>query len=101
MGGIKLTGLDRLKVTLKLIRTDNKNNVFRHNLDLYNSMQSEQLIEKASEALDISSSELSQVINGLVTALEHYRGERLESMRPKQPEKERYQKRNVKQPSLS
>eukprot|EP01133_Synstelium_polycarpum_P003411 gene3411-3873_t len=87
LGGIKLTGLDRLKVTLKLIITGKPANAFRHNLDLYNSMQSEQLIEKASEALDISSSELSQVINGLVTALEHYRGERLESMKPKQPEK--------------
>lgn len=87
LGGIKLTGLDRLKVTLKLIITGKPANAFRHNLDLYNSVQSEQLIEKASETLDISSSELSQVINGLVTALEHYRGERLESMKPKQPEK--------------
>lgn len=54
LGGIKLTGLDRLKVTLKLIRTDNKNNAFRHNLDLYNSIQAEQLIEKSAEALDVS-----------------------------------------------
>lgn len=87
LGGIKLTGLDRLKVTLKLIQTDNKNNVFRHNLDLYNSVQTEQLIEKASEALDISSSETSTVINNLITALENYRAERLEAMKPKQPEK--------------
>jgi hypothetical protein len=43
LGGIKLTGLDRLKVTLKLIRADNKQNAFRHNLDLYNSIQTEQL----------------------------------------------------------
>lgn len=87
LGGIKLTGLDRLKVTLKLIRTDNKQNAFRHNLDLYNSLQSEQLIEKASETLDISSSETSAIVNNLITALENYRGERLESMKPKQPEK--------------
>jgi len=87
LGGIKLTGLDRLKVTLKLIRPDNKNNAFRHNLDLYNSVQTEQLIEKASEALDISSSETSTVVNNLITALENYRSERLESMKPKQPEK--------------
>jgi hypothetical protein len=33
LGGIMLTGLDRMKVTLKLIRTDNKNNAFRHNLE--------------------------------------------------------------------
>jgi len=50
-------------------------------------MQSEQLIVKAFETLDISSSEVAQAINGLVTALENYRGERLESMKPKQPEK--------------
>jgi len=87
LGGIKLTGLDRLKVTLKLILTGKPAHAFRHNLDLYNSVQSEQLIEKASEALDVSSSELSQVVNGLITALENYRSERLESMKPKQPEK--------------
>lgn len=87
LGGIKLTGLDRLKVTLKLIITGKPANAFRHNLDLYNSVQSEQLIEKASEALDVSSSELSGIINGLITALENYRSERLESMKPKQPEK--------------
>jgi hypothetical protein len=76
-----------LKVTLKLIRTDDKSNAFRYNLDLYNSMQTEQLIEKASEALDVSSSETSAVVNNLITALENYRSERLESMKPKQPEK--------------
>ncbi|WP_179416186.1 hypothetical protein HDF19_06055 [Mucilaginibacter sp. E4BP6] len=48
LGGIKLTGLDR-KVTLKLTMTDNKNIAFRHNLDLYNSIQTEQLIEKSAE----------------------------------------------------
>ena len=54
LGGVRLTGLDRLKVTLKLVRTDNRENAFRHHLDLYNSIQSEQLIEKSAEALDIS-----------------------------------------------
>ncbi|MFD0766136.1 hypothetical protein ACFQZI_14830 [Mucilaginibacter lutimaris] len=38
LGGIKLTGFDRLKVTLKLVNTDDKFNVFRHSLDLYNSI---------------------------------------------------------------
>jgi hypothetical protein len=87
LGGIRLTGLDRMKVTLKLIRTDNKNNAFRHNLDLYNSIQTEQLIEKASEALDVNTSEISTVLSNLTTALENYRAERLEAMKPKQPEK--------------
>ncbi|MET3982124.1 hypothetical protein ABIB62_004746 [Mucilaginibacter sp. UYP25] len=87
LGGIKLTGLDRMKVTLKLIRTDNKNNAFRHNLDLYNSIQAEQLIEKSAEALDVSTTEISTAISQLTTALENYRAERLEAMKPKQAEK--------------
>jgi predicted transcriptional regulator len=87
LGGIKLTGLDRLKVTLKLIRTDNKQNAFRHNLDLYNSIQTEQLIEKSAEALNVNTNEISTAISQLTTALENYRAERLEAMKPKQPEK--------------
>lgn len=30
LGGIRLTGLDRLKVTLKLFHTDNKQNAFSY-----------------------------------------------------------------------
>ena len=87
LGGIKLTGLDRMKVTLKLTRTDNKQNTFRHNLNLYNSIQTEQLIEKAAEALDMSTNEISTAISNLTTGLENYRSERLEAMKPKQVEK--------------
>jgi hypothetical protein len=87
LGGIKLTGLDRLKVTLKLISTNNRQNAFRHNLDLYNSIQTEQLIEKSAEALDMSTAEISTAISRLTTGLEDYRAERLEAMKPKQPEK--------------
>ncbi len=87
LGGIKLTGLDRLKVTLKLTITGKPSTAFRHNLDLYNSIQTEQLTEKAAEALDVSTGELSGILNGLTTALENYRAERLEAMKPKQAEK--------------
>lgn len=87
LGGIKLTGLDRLKITLKLTATGKPANAFRHNLDLYNSIQTEQLTEKVAEALDVSTNELSQIINGLTAALENYRAERLEAMKPKQAEK--------------
>jgi hypothetical protein len=87
LGGIKLTGFDRLKVTLKLVCTDAKKNAFRHSLDLYNSIQTEQLIEKSADALDIGTREISTAISQLTTALEQYRSERLEAMKPKQPEK--------------
>ena len=87
LGGIKLTGFDRLKVTLKLVCTDKKQTIFRHSLDLYNSIQTEQLIEKATDALEINTREISSAIAGLTAALENYRSDRLEAMKPKQPEK--------------
>jgi predicted transcriptional regulator len=87
LGGIKLTGLDRLKVTLKLGLIGKLNTAYRHNLDLYNGIQAEQLIEKASEMLDISTSETSKTISNLTTELENYRAARLEEMKPKQVEK--------------
>ncbi len=88
LGGIRMSGLDRLKVTLKIALTGNPSGpAFRHNLDLYNSIQMEQLTEKAAEALDISTVTLRETIDGLITALEEYRSARLEEMKPKSPEK--------------
>ena len=63
LGGIKLTGLDRLKVTLKIVRTDNKSNPFRHNIDLYNSIQTSQLIERSADFLDIATTEVSDYLD--------------------------------------
>ena len=87
LGGIKLTGFDRLKVTLKIAYDNNPHTAFRHNLDLYNSIQAEQLVEKAAEALDIAAAELARIISRLTSALENYRTERLEAMKPRQAEK--------------
>lgn len=87
LGGIKLTGLDRLKVTLKLTTTSNKHQAFHNHLYLYNSIQVEKLTEKAGEALDLSTGELNGVINRLITALEDYRNSRLEAMKLKKEEK--------------
>lgn len=86
LGGIKFTGLDRLKVTLKIVRTDNKSNPFRHNIDLYNSIQTSQLIERSADFLDIATTEVSEVISTLTTALESYRAAHLESLKPKPQE---------------
>ncbi|MCF8452746.1 MAG: hypothetical protein K9G42_06060 [Pedobacter sp.] len=54
LGGIKLTGLDRLRVTLKVVSTGDSSNAFRHNLDLYNSIQSTQVIERLADFLDLT-----------------------------------------------
>ncbi|WP_257667181.1 hypothetical protein [Parapedobacter tibetensis] len=59
LGGIKLTGLDRLRVTLKLTIQGKPGKAYRHNLDLYNGIQCGQLAERASEALDMTESELA------------------------------------------
>ena len=67
--------------------TNKPQQVFRHNLDLYNSVQAEQLIEKSAEALEVSTILISTAVQGLTAALEDYRGARLEAMKPKAPEK--------------
>jgi hypothetical protein len=59
LGGIKLTGLDRLRVTLKLTISGKPNKAYRHNLDLYNGIGCGQLAERAAEVLDVSESKLN------------------------------------------
>jgi len=87
LGGIKLTGLDRLRVTLKLTLSGKTEKTYRHNLDLYNGIQCGQLVERTAEMLDRTESEVTVLIANLTTALENYRSERLEEMKPKQAEK--------------
>ncbi|NOW99180.1 hypothetical protein [Mucilaginibacter sp. SG564] len=63
LGGIKLAGPDRLKVTLKMICTDNKQVTFRDSLDLYNHIQTAQLIDRSAETLDVSTADVNLVIS--------------------------------------
>ena len=86
LGGIKLTGLDRMKVTLKMVYTNNMQNVFRHNLDLYNVIQTGQLIERSAEALGVDASQVSDAMKELTSALETYRVEQLEALKPRPQE---------------
>ena len=44
------------------------------------------MVEKASEALDLSSAEIRGTVNALTASLETYRTSRLEAIRPKAPE---------------
>ena len=46
LGGIKLEGLDRMRVTLKIELNDSCRPPVRHNLDLYNDNQLEKFIGK-------------------------------------------------------
>jgi DNA primase len=83
LGGIKLTGLDRLRVTLKVEYRGKPLLPVRHNLDLYNHSHTEQLTSKLSEAFDMSGQVVTSVIAGLTNALEGYRAACLESLQPR------------------
>lgn len=63
LGGIRITGMDRMRVTLKLdSRTKDNALPLRHNLDLYNKSQVDQLVTQAAESLEVSTLEASHAI---------------------------------------
>jgi hypothetical protein len=69
-GGIKLSGLDRLRVTLKI---DHKGQTVRDGVDLYNDQQTEKMIRKISERFGIGSAYIGKVLAELTNELEAYR----------------------------
>ena len=88
LGGIKITGLDRLKVTVKIVATNKKNSLpIRHSLDLYHVKQVEQLTQKISETFELRSNEVEKILSELTGELEKYREERIEEMKPKKKER--------------
>jgi DNA primase len=88
LGGIKITGLDRMRVTLKIeLKVFSSSLPIRHSLDLYHTKQVEQLIEKMAGQVSSSTTEAERTISELTTALEQYRSTKLELMKPKKEEK--------------
>ena len=91
LGGIRITGLDRMKVTLKIERrvaADNhqipsSSSVIRHSLDLYHAKQVDHLCEMIASSLELRSSRARSIISQMTTALETCRERRLEAMKPK------------------
>jgi hypothetical protein len=90
LGGIKLEGLDRLRVTLKIEVINRKfehylnnpeiaNLAVRHNLDLYNDTQVEKLIRRVAERLEIGTSSIAQNLADITSQLEIYRLERIKN----------------------
>ena len=73
LGGIRLDGLDRMRVTLKIQSSEVENIAVRHNLDLYNDTQVEKLIRKTATKLEIGTSVIEAGINELIELLEKYR----------------------------
>jgi DNA primase len=98
LGGIRIAGLDRMRVTLKL-ESKTKDNALplRHNLDLYNKGQVDQLTNQAAEIFDVSTLEATHALAGLTTALEQYRQSKLESLKPKKEERRQLTDREKQQ----
>jgi hypothetical protein len=96
LGGIKLDGLDRLRVTLKIEVVNRKfkhylNNpdvadlALRQNLDLYNDTQVEKLIRKIAERLEVGSSTVAKDVADITNQLETYRLTEIEKQKENKP----------------
>jgi DNA primase len=90
LGGVKLTGLDRLRVTLKIEKIGGRhseiNTPLRHNLDLYHALQRESFQSKMAENLSLENREASRIIESLISRLEQHRSERMQALQPKKAE---------------
>jgi hypothetical protein len=89
LGGIRLDGLDRLRVTIRIEVINRKfehyqNNAelaalpLNHNLDLYNDVQVEKLIRKAAERLEVGTLQITKGIADITKQLEIYRLQQIE-----------------------
>jgi len=87
LGGIKLEGLDRMRVTIKIQLQESSRPPVRHNLDLYNDSQCEKYIRKLAEKLETGTSIIVASLSELTEELEKYRLEKIkeqtENLKPK------------------
>lgn len=80
LGGIRLEGLDRLRVTLKVEIKGSPRPPFRHTVDLYNDTQLEKFIRKCAEKLETGTQILTASLSELTEKLEHYRLEQIKQI---------------------
>ena len=84
LGGIRLEGLDRLRVTLKIELPESPRPPVRHNLDLYNDIQLEKFIRKIAERLEVGTSVASASLSDLTAELENYRMQQIKAQQEHQ-----------------
>lgn len=82
LGGIRVEGLDRMRVTMKVSVVKRKHPQYtneladlaiRHNLDLYNDTQVEKFVRRVAEKLEVGSIALTKAIAEITSELEVYR----------------------------
>jgi DNA primase catalytic core len=87
LGGVNLQQLDRLRLTLKISRTNSRDPLhsIRHTLDLYHSDYLEKFINKASEQMETGSTAIRRALAELTERIEEYRISRIESQKEQRP----------------
>ena len=83
LGGVRLEGLDRMRVTMKVRVKDTATPPIRHNLDLYNDTQVEKFIRRAAEKLEVGTTVLTSAIATLTDQLEAWRLEEIKKQSPR------------------
>ena len=83
LGGIKITGLDRMRVTLKVLHKQKVKQPVWHSLDLYHHGQREQAVEVITDSFDTATSSTMHTLAELTSALETYRLQRIEALQQK------------------
>ncbi len=88
LGGVNLQQLDRLRITVKISRTDTGNPLhsIRHTVDLYHSDYLEKFINKACEQLEVGTTALKRAVAELTEQVEQYRLSAVESTAEQQPQ---------------
>jgi hypothetical protein len=83
LGGVKLGGLDKLRVTLKIEKEGNA--PIRQNLDLYHSSQVQKLVEQIAGLYELPTESIQETLEVLTSELEKWRMSQLELLsKPKQ-----------------
>ncbi len=89
LGGVKIDGLDRMRVTMKVTLVNRKHSNYlnnpelvglsvRHNLDLYNDTQVEKFVRRVAEKLETGSIAITRAISDITSQLEQYRLQQLD-----------------------
>ena len=88
LGGINLGQIDRLRMTIKISRTDTGDPLhsIRHTLDLYHSDYLEKFINKAGEQLEMSTGTIKRAMAELTEGIEAWRLSRIESRKEQKPQ---------------
>ncbi|MBO9684118.1 MAG: hypothetical protein J7502_15875 [Flavisolibacter sp.] len=103
LGGMKIEGLDRMRVTLKV---QWKEQAVRQNLDLYNSPALDKLVRKCAETFALGLEYMTGVLEALINTLETYRLNQLkkglttEVREPLKPERKKEVEAFLKKPDL-